>query len=376
MNKLLIVDDQIGILQMLKRRLTKLNYEVFTVSNQEDATQVLETTEIDLVLLDYMMPQITGFDLFMILHEKYDIPVIMMTAHSSIHLAIEFMKNGGVDFIEKPLDIDVLHMRIDRAITSEKAFKRECLAKEKAESALKLANKTLTERTKVLKLKNKELDAFTAAISHDLRAPARNIHSFIGLLKRRLDITNQDKEIQDFFHFIEQGSKKMNTMISELLELAKTEELNKNVQLIDTDGVVRKIVDSICTTNPDYRTQFSIKPLPNIIGDQVLIEQVFYNLIENAVKYSHLKPEPVVEISSTMEDERIVFAVKDNGIGFDMVYAERLFDMFVRLDAQSKFEGTGIGLANVKKIVKHHKGEVWVLSKEGVETTFYFSIPS
>ncbi len=376
MNKLLIVDDQIGILQMLKRRLTKLNYEVFTVSNQEDATQVLETTEIDLVLLDYMMPQITGFDLFMIFHEKYDIPVIMMTAHSSIHLAIEFMKNGGVDFIEKPLDIDVLHMRIDRAITSEKAFKRECLAKEKAESALKLANKTLTERTKVLKLKNKELDAFTAAISHDLRAPARNIHSFIGLLKRRLDIINQDKEIQDFFHFIEQGSKKMNTMISELLELAKTEELNKNVQLIDTDGVVRKIVDSICTTNPDYRTQFSIKPLPNIIGDQVLIEQVFYNLIENAVKYSHLKPEPVVEISSTMEDERIVFAVKDNGIGFDMVYAERLFDMFVRLDAQSKFEGTGIGLANVKKIVKHHKGEVWVLSKEGVETTFYFSIPS
>lgn len=375
MNKLLIIDDQMGILQMLKRRLTKLSYEVFIVSNHEEATEVLETTEIDLVLLDYMMPQVTGFDLFMVFHEKYDIPVIMMTAHSSIHLAIEFMKNGGVDFIEKPLDIDVLHMRIDRAIISAKAFKRECVAKEKAESALKLANKALTEKTRVLKLKNEELDAFTAAISHDLRAPARNIHSFIGLLKQKLDITNQDKDIQQYFHFVEEGSKKMSAMISDLLEMAKMEELNKNIQLIDVDEIVGKIVDSICITYPNYRTRFSIKPLPNIVGDQVLIEQVFYNLIENAVKYSHLKSEPFVEISGTKEGEKTVFAIKDNGIGFDMAYAERLFDVFVKLDTQSKFEGTGIGLANVKKIVKYHNGNVWVLSEEGIETTFYFSIP-
>ena len=375
MSKLLIIDDQAGILQMLKRRLTKLGYEVFTVSNQEEATQVLETKDIDLILLDYMMPQLTGFDLFMIFKQKYEIPVIMMTAHSSIHLAIEFMKNGGVDFIEKPLDIDVLHMRIDRAISNSKAFKKEKLAKQKAELALKLANKALTEKTRILELKNKELDTFTAAISHDLKAPARHIHSFISLLKQKLDIANQDKDVQQYFHFIENGSKQINAMISDLLDMAKMEELNKNIQLIDTEKIVWKIVNSITMSNPEYQTQFLIKPLPNIIGDQVLMEQVFYNLIENAVKYSHLKPKPFVEVSATKKEDNVIFAIKDNGIGFDMIYAERLFDMFVRLETENKFEGTGIGLANVKKIVKHHNGDVWVKSKKDIETTFYFSIP-
>ena len=227
----------------------------------------------------------------------------------------------------------------------------------------------------ILKRKNKELDAFTAAISHDLRAPARNINTFIGLLKHRLDIANQDKEIQEFFHFVEDGSKKMGMMISELLEMAKMENLNANIQLINTDELVWKIVDAIYITKPNCRVKFSVKPLPNIIGDLVLVEQVFYNIIENAVKYSNTKPEPFVEVSAVEEDGKIVFAIQDNGIGFDMIYAERLFDMFVRLDTESKFEGTGIGLANVKKIVKRHNGEVWVLSEKDVGTTFYFSIP-
>ncbi len=375
MNKLLIIDDQIGILQMLKRRLAKFNYEVYIVSNHEDAMQTLETKEIDLVLLDYMMPHITGFDLFMLFRDKYDIPVIMMTAHSSIHLAIEFMKKGGIDFIEKPLDIDVLNMRINRAIVQAQAFKKECLAKEKAQLALMLANKELTNKTSILKQKNEELDTFATAISHDLRTPARNIHSFIGLLKRKLDIDNQDKDVQEFFHFIEQGSIKMNMMVSKLLEMAKMGELNKKKQLIDTNEMVIRIMNTICTSYPDYQTKFSIKPLPIIIGDPILIEQVFYNLIENAVKYSHLKPQPFVEISAIREDNSIVFAIKDNGIGFDMMYAERLFDIFVRLETENKFEGTGIGLANVKKIIKHHNGDVWVQSKKDVETIFYFSIP-
>ncbi len=375
MNKLLIIDDQLGILQMLKRRLTKFGYEVFPVSNHEEATKILDTTEIDLILLDYMMPNMTGFDIFIELRKKYDLPVIMMTAHSSINLAIEFIKNGGVDFIEKPLDLDVLNIRIDRAIINAKAFKRESLAKEKAERALSSANKALLEQTEVLQLKNEELNAFTAVISHDLKAPARNIHNFIGLLKKKLDFPSLGKDIQDYFHFIEKDSKKMTLMISDLLEMAKMEKHNMNIQLIDTNKLVKKIVDSFSNSNDDFQTQFLTDSLPEITGDQGLIEQVFYNLIENAVKYSHLKPNPLVEISASIEDQRIVFAIKDNGIGFEMIYAERLFDMFVRLDTQNQFEGTGIGLANVKKIAEYHQGDVWASSEKNVQTTFYFSIP-
>lgn len=376
MNRLLIIDDQVGILQMLRRRLTKLSYEVFTASDKEGALDILETTEIDLVLIDYMMPQMTGFDLFMDFHKQNDVPVIMMTAHSSTHLAIEFMKSGGVDFIEKPLDIDVLHLRIDRAIMDAKASKRESEAKKKAELALMLANKALREKTEILELKNKELDAFTAAISHDLKAPARSINSFIQLLKRKLDVPSLSEDVQELFHFVEEGSKKMHTMVSELLDMAKMEEVSTNIQFINTEELVGRIVDSICLRNPECKTRFEIEPLPSIVGDLILMEQVFYNLIENAIKYSHLKPEPFVKITGKKEgEEKVVFAINDNGVGFDMIYADRVFDMFVRLDTQKKFEGTGIGLANVKKIIQRHNGEIWVNSEEGIETTFFFSLP-
>lgn len=375
MNRLLIIDDQIGILQMLRRRLTKLNYEVYTASDKVRAMQVLEDNNIDLILLDYMMPQMTGFDLFMNIREKFDIPVIMMTAHSSIHLAIEFIKSGGVDFIEKPLDIDVLNLRIDRAIMDAKAFKRESLAKEKAERALKLTNKALQEKTEILELKNKELDAFTAAVSHDLRAPARSVNSFVQLLKRKLDVPNLGEDVQELFHFIEQGSKKMSLMVSELLDMAKMEDVSKNIQLINTEELIRKIVDSICSRNPECKARFEIGTLPNIIGDLILIEQVFYNLIENAIKYSHLKTDPFIEITATTGGDENIFSIKDNGVGFDMIYADRIFDMFVRLDTEEEFEGTGIGLASVKRIIERHNGKIWAVSEEGKETTFFFSFP-
>ena len=140
MDKLLIVDDQSGILDMLKRRFVRLGYEVFTTQKSDEALQILEENEIDLVLLDYMMPKITGFDLFVNFHDAYNIPVIMMTAHSSIQLAVEFMKSGGVDFIEKPLDIDVLHLRIARAINHSRQIKVEKDARIKAEAELNREN--------------------------------------------------------------------------------------------------------------------------------------------------------------------------------------------------------------------------------------------
>ena len=131
MDRLLIIDDQLGVLQMLERRFVKLGYEVFITQNRDEAFEILKNFEIDLVLIDYMMPDLSGFDLFLSFHKEYTMPVIMMTAHSSIQLAIQFMKNGGVDFVEKPLDIGVLHLRIERAIADARYLKKEIAAKKK-----------------------------------------------------------------------------------------------------------------------------------------------------------------------------------------------------------------------------------------------------
>lgn len=371
-DRLLIIDDQAGILEMLKRRFVRLGYEVFTTQKSDEAFQILENNDIDLVLLDYMMPQITGFDLFINFQDAYQVPVIMMTAHSSIQLAVEFMKSGGVDFIEKPIDIDVLNLRISRAIHISRQIQFEKEARIKAEKELQQKHQELLNKTEILKTKNEELDAFTAIVSHDLRAPARNINSFITILKRKIE--NLDEQTTEIFQFIENSSKQMNAMVSELLNMAKMNEIDKKTQLIETDKLVNEIISSVEKEYP--LTKFSTGKLPNIYAESVLIQQVFYNLISNAAKYSQKSDAPAVEINEISEAEtEFIFMVKDNGIGFDMQFADRLFQIFVRLHTSDEFSGTGVGLANVKRIIERHDGKVWAESEEQKGASFYFSIP-
>lgn len=373
MYKLLIIDDQKSILQMLKRRFTKLDYEVFTTDSKEKALRILESELINLVLLDYMMPQTSGFDFFLNFHEKYDVPVVMMTAHSSINLAIEFMRNGGADFVEKPLDVEVLHLRIERAIKQSLLIKREITAKEKAEADLKDSNTALLEKTEKLEQKNEELDAFTATVSHDLKAPVRNIMGFVSLLKKKLKIEKADKDVQEYFGFIEEGAVKMNELITELLNFAQMKEVTKSTETIDTQRLVTEIVNSI-NISTEHNAQISIGLLPQVKGDSTLIRQVFFNLIHNAIKYSRKREKPVISITADRGENETIFAVEDNGVGFNMEYTVRLFNMFVRLHA-NEFEGTGVGLANVKRIIERHNGRIWALGEEDKGATFYFSLP-
>lgn len=373
MYKLLIIDDQKSILQMLKRRFTKLDYQVFTTDNKDEALQILESEIIDLVLLDYMMPGVSGFDFFLHFHEKYDLPVIMMTAHSSINLVIEFMRNGGADFVEKPIDVEVLHLRIERAIKQYLHIKRQVNAKEEAESNLKETNLALLEKTEKLEQKNEELDAFTATVSHDLKAPVRNIMGFIGLLKRKLNVEEAGKDVQEYFEFIEEGATKMNELITQLLDFAKMKELDEEIEPIDAQELVTEIVNSININTP-HNAQISIGLLPKVKGDATLIRQVFFNLIHNAVKYSRKKEKPMISITADRGEDETIFSIKDNGVGFNMEYTVRLFNMFVRLHSD-EFEGTGVGLANVKRIVERHNGRIWALGEEDKGATFYFTLP-
>lgn len=373
MYKLLIIDDQKSILKMLERRFAKLNYHVFTTDNREEALQILETTPIDLVLLDYMMPQVSGFDFYLSFSEKYDIPVIMMTAHSSINLVTEFMRNGGTDFIEKPLDMVMLLVRIERAIKQARLLKQQIVIKQKAELDLLESNKALFEKTQKLGQKNSELDAFTAAVSHDLKAPINNMIGFVNLLKKKKSIEKLDKEDQKYFSFIEAGVFGMNLLVTELLSFAKMQQVKTHIQLIDTQNLVAEIINIINVKN-ENNIQFNVETLPKVNGDLVLIRQVFYNIIHNAVKYSHTKRNPIISIQASRNDNETVFAIKDNGVGFNTEQADQLFEMFTRLRPK-EFEGIGIGLANVKKIVERHDGRIWAKGKEGEGATFCFSLP-
>jgi len=373
MYKLLIIDDQKSILQMLQRRFARFDYDVLTANNKKEAFEMLENNSFDLILLDYMMPKVSGFDLFLSFHEEYNIPVIMMTAHSSINLVIEFMRNGGADFIEKPLDMDLLLLRIERAIKQSRLLKDQIAVKEKAEADLKETNSELLEKTKKLEQKNKELDAFTAAVSHDLKAPISNIKGFLSILKKKVGAENSDEEISKYFNYIEEGTNKMDLLISELLGFAKMEQVKKNIETINSQELVAEII-SLINANNKNPTKIEVGELPEIKGDLILIRQVFYNLIHNAVKYSHKKTNPMVSITAVNNKDETYFAIKDNGVGFNQEYADQLFNVFTRLHP-NEFEGIGIGLANVKRIVERHNGRIWAKGKEGEGATFYFSLP-
>lgn len=374
-DKLLIVDDHPNIRSMLKRRLEKFDYDIIFAENAKDAYFLLNTTQVDIVLLDYMMPDMSGFDFFLDYNELKKIPAIMMTAHASLNLAIEFIKHGGSDFVEKPIDIDVLHIKLQRALSHDRMIKQNINEKDQAEQNLKEKNIQLNEKSQKLEELNQELENYVYTISHDLRAPLGQISMITDLLEKNKSIQNDD-ECAKYIASAKDIANKALQLSTEMLELAKLDSKEMVISPINTQKIVKEIAETLPFYNDKNKLiTYEIEFLPPVYGDEVLIRQVFYNLIQNAVKYTSKVQQPTIKISSNILETEIQFIIIDNGVGFKLEDSNKLFNMFSRLHKNSDFEGTGVGLANVKKIVKKHNGRLGATSEIGVGSTFYFTIP-
>lgn len=234
-----------------------------------------------------------------------------------------------------------------------------------------LADRKVKEQTAHLIAINEELEAFSYSISHDLRAPLRAIHSYSKILIE--DYAEKlDKDAVDTINVILRNTVKMTELIDQLLAFSRLGRKALTIRKIDMNDLVQTVIDE----NPRERPgmQFKIDNLPPVMGDYILIKQVWTNLISNAIKYSRKKPMSEIEIGSFADKGFYIYYIKDNGVGFDMKYYNKLFGVFQRLHAQDEFEGIGVGLAFVKKIIKHHGGKVWAESKEGEGTTFFFKL--
>jgi signal transduction histidine kinase len=230
------------------------------------------------------------------------------------------------------------------------------------------------ERTAQLELVNKELEAFSYSVSHDLRTPLRAINGYSIMLKEDYE-EKLDPEGKRIIGNVITNARMMGQLIDDLLafsRLGKKELANAkiNMQSLATDVVNEFLQHDL---ENDYR--INIGALVPAEADQGMIKQVLINLLSNAIKYSSKKDKPEIEIGSIDEETRTIYYVKDNGVGFDMAYAGKLFGVFQRLHSQEEFEGTGVGLALVKRIIDKHKGEVWAEGQENVGATFYFSLP-
>ena len=233
--------------------------------------------------------------------------------------------------------------------------------------------KELERRALELQAANSELDAFAYSVSHDLRAPLRSIDGFSQVLLEDYG-AGLDEAARDSLQRVRAASQRMATLIDDLLKLARVTRTEMRTERVDLSGIARELVLDIQRTTPDRQVEFAIAPGLEAQGDSRLLRVVLDNLLRNGWKYTGKQPQPRVEFTAMDENGGRVFVIKDNGAGFDMKYADKLFGVFQRLHSTAEFEGTGVGLATVRRIINRHGGRIWAEGIVDQGATFYFTL--
>jgi PAS domain S-box-containing protein len=237
----------------------------------------------------------------------------------------------------------------------------------------KQGEEQLKEYAANLKRSNEDLERFAYIASHDLQEPLRNVISFSQLLSRRYK-RKLDPDADEFIEYIVEGGKRMQTLVSDLLEYSRVNTRAEPFRSVDCEQVVDKVLQNLFFTIQENNAVIESTPLPQVNADPVQLGLVFQNLIANAIKFRRNEP-PYIHISAEKIDQSWMFGVRDNGIGIDPAFHDRIFEIFQRLHTRDKYPGTGVGLAIVKKIIERHGGRIWVESEVGKGSTFYFTLP-
>jgi two-component system sensor histidine kinase/response regulator len=362
--RLLIVDDEVAQMRALCDTLGLEGYITQGFNSARLALAALRPGEFDLLLTDLMMPEMDGIALINAAR-KIDpsLGAIVMTGHGTIDTAVQAMQGGALDYILKPFKLNVILPVISRALDVQR------LRRENAEM-----HEREQRRSEELAAAYQDLESFSYSISHDLRAPLRAVTSFAQVLEE--DFAEQlGEEGHRIIGIIRGGTAKMDQLIVGLLEFSRIGRQPLDLDRIDMTELANLAAEEVMSGYAGPKPSIEIADLPDIAGDATVIRQVWCNLIGNALKYSSKRPEPRIKITGRIEDREAIFQVEDNGAGFDMRYAEKLFGVFQRLHRTEEFSGTGVGLAIVHRIVVRHGGRIWARGAPDAGACFQFALP-
>jgi two-component system sensor histidine kinase/response regulator len=362
--RLLIVDDEAAQLRALCDTLQLEGYVTHGYGSGQQALAALRPGEVDLLLTDLMMPEMDGIALIGAA-KKIDpsLEALVMTGHGTIDTAVRAMQGGALDYILKPFKLNVILPVISRALDVRRLRREnaELHAREQQQSA-------------ELAAAYHDLEAFSYSISHDLRAPLRSMDGFAGVLES--DFAEQlGEEGRRIIGIIRAGSQKMDELIVSLLEFSRAGRAALQIDRVDMTLLADAAAKEVRSMYTGPEPQIEIEDLPPADADPVVIRQVWCNLIGNALKYSAKRAQPKICVSGRIDNGETVYQVADNGAGFDMRYADKLFGVFQRLHRSEDFSGTGVGLAIVHRILARHGGRIWAKGSPDAGACFQFALP-
>ena len=404
--KILVVDDREDNLFAIETILEKSNYTIVKANSGRAALKILlQQHDFSLILMDVQMPDLNGFETATIIYEREklkDIPIIFITAQNyNEEYIFKGYKMGGVDYIYKPVNPDLLRAKVDvfvelyrknqqlllhqkELINANLSLQKEIQERRLSEEKIRSLNELLLQNNTHLKMVNEDLDRFAYVASHDLQEPLRKIMVFSDrILGRKIN----DEETNMYFQKIIESSRRMRSLIDDLLSFSKQSVSQSDFSEVNLNDLVREVIGEFEIEVEKAGAVFKIGLLPVICAVPSLIRQVFYNLVSNALKFRKADDVPVIKIEAEeIETGDInaaginntlfhIISISDNGIGFDLKYADEIFVVFKRLNSYHDYKGSGVGLAICKKIIENHNGFITAESIVGEGSTFTIGLP-
>jgi signal transduction histidine kinase len=362
--KLLIVDDEVSHTRALCDTLGIEGYATTGFAAASAALEAMRGASFDLLLTDLMMPEMDGVALLRAAQQiDPDMVGIVMTGHGTIDTAVKAMQAGACDYIVKPFRMNQLLPVITRALETRRLRR---LNKE--------LERRVLERTRELEVANRDLEAFSYSVSHDLHAPLRAIEGLCDMLVAECG-SGIPAQGDALLKQIKAGAARMGQLIEDLLAFARSGRAALDVAEVPMNELVREILGELERDNAHRRIELDVRDLPSCYADAALLRQVLVNLLSNAFKFTSGRDVARIEVGCNEADGQRIYFVKDNGAGFDMKHAAKLFGVFQRLHSQAEFKGTGVGLSIVQRIVERHGGKAWADGRPGEGATFYLALP-